>query len=67
MPSSLPAVTVRMTQAERDRLAKAAEVLTIRQNQEGRPGKLSISDVAVTAVRKYLKELEDAGVLEPSK
>lgn len=63
MPSKLPVVSVRVTESERERLQKAAEVLTVKQNEEGRPGKLSVNDIAVTAIRKYLKELEETGTL----
>jgi predicted transcriptional regulator len=56
-----------VTEAERERLQKVAEAMTIKQNEEGRPGKLSVNDIAVTAIRRYLKELEEAGVIEPGK
>lgn len=65
MPSKLPAITVRLSDNDRARLQGAAEALTVKQNEEGRPGRLSVNDIAVTAIRKYLKELEEAGVLEP--
>jgi hypothetical protein len=54
---------IRGTEQDRQRLAQAAEALTKRNELEGRPGKVSASDVGVLAVRKYLKELEEAGVI----
>lgn len=63
MPSKMTVITVRGTEDDRKRLGEVAEVLTRKQNEEGRPGRLSVSDVAITAIRKYLKELEDAGVI----
>jgi hypothetical protein len=63
LPSKLAVITVRLTQVDKDRLNTAAAILTLRQNEEGRPGRLSSSDMAVTAIRRYLKELEDNGTL----
>lgn len=55
---------IRGSEADRQRLAKAADALTKRNEAEGRPGKVSASDVGILAVRKYLNELEEAGLID---
>lgn len=65
MATDLVMLAVRGTKKDRERLNKAAEALTKKNAEEGRPGKVSASDVGILAVRKYIKELEEAGLLEP--
>lgn len=63
MTTKFVMLPIRGTEEDRKRLAQAAEALTRQNEAEGRPGKVSASDVGLAAVRKYLKELEDGGIL----
>ena len=63
MVTKMVMLPIRGTEQDRKRLAQAAEVLTRKNEAEGRPGKVSASDIGILAVRKYLKELEESGLL----
>lgn len=63
MTTKLIMLGIRGTEEDRRRLAAAAEALNQESARMNRPGRVSASDVGIFAVRKYLQELVDQGLM----